>query len=437
MLGWDLKSLPKPFEKGVGMPSSNATTDKAGIWKTVIFTLGNTPPVSTTNTVTVASRYVRAKTWLHTPNYRSLKAKHDLPMNAYSFSITENDWARGSVDEQTYNTAGALTNRGSHSGQFGSGASAWDVQASVVGPTGAEIASCDARASTKMLLALKNQKVNALQAFAEREQTFKTITQSATSVYEALRSLKRGDLNGAVRALGGRKPSRRAAKGFKKLFPTDPKSAVANLWLSWSYGWKPLLNDIYGTAEHYNQQITKDRVLRATATVAISGKSKANTIKPVTGWEMRHTTTRSWRYSCKFVIFYKVVNDTSKTIAQLGLMNPAVIAWELLPFSFVADWFLPVGNFLSSLDATVGLVFVKGCKTTCNKAKASKVSGAFSTAPLKKVSASVVGNIRTVAISRSALASFPSVTAPVWKNPFSKAHAASAIALVIQSFHKR
>jgi hypothetical protein len=29
------------------------------------------------------------------------------------------------------------------------------------------------------------------------------------------------------------------------------------------------------------------------------------------------------------------------------------------------------------------------------------------------------------------------VTAPVWKNPFSKAHAASAIALVIQSFHKR
>lgn len=419
------------------MPSSNATTDKAGIWKTVIYTLGNNPPTSTTNTATVASRYVRAKTWVQTPNYLSLKAKHDLPMNAYSFSITENDWARGTVDEQTFNSAGVLTNRGSHSGQFGSGAAAWDVQASVVGPTGAEIASCNARCDTKMLLALKDQKVNALQAFAERAQTFRTITESATSIASALSNLKKGNIGGAIDALGGRKPSRKAVSGFKKLFPKDPSKAVSNLWLSWTYGWKPLLNDIYGAAEFYNQQITKDRIMRARATVSISGKSTVNTVKPQVGWEMRHTTTRSWKYSCKLVIFYKVVNDNSKTIAQLGLMNPAVIAWELLPFSFVADWFLPVGNFLQSLDATVGLTFVKGCRTTCTKQNASKLSGAKSLVVTKAVSASVLGKVRTIGITRTALASFPSVSAPSWKNPFSVSHAASAIALVQQLFHKR
>lgn len=420
------------------MPSSNATTDKAGIWKTVIYTLGGTPsPVVTTNTATVASRYVRAKTWVHTPNYLSLKAKHDLPMNAYTFSITENDWARGTVDEQTFNSAGVLTNRGTHSGQFGSGASQWDVQASVVGPTGAEIASCNARCDTKMLLALKGQKINALQAFAERGQTFNTIAQSATSIASALSNLKKGNLGGAIDALGGRKPSRKAVAGFKKLFPTNPSQAVSNLWLSWTYGWKPLLNDIYGAAEFYNQQITKDRVLRARALVSISGKSTVLSVKPQIGWEMRGTTTRSWKYSCKLVIFYKVTNDTSKTMAELGLMNPATIAWELLPFSFVADWFLPVGNFINSLDATVGLAFVKGCRTTCNQQKASKLSGAKSLVVTKAVSASVIGNIKTVAISRTALASFPSVSAPVWKNPFSASHAASAIALVQQLFHKR
>lgn len=419
------------------MPSQSETHDKPGIWKTVVYTRGNNPDTVTTNTTVVASRYARNKTWLQTPNYLNLKAKHDLPMNAYSFSITENDYARGSVDEQTLNTSGVLTNRGTHSGQFGSGASAWDVQASVVGPTGAETASCDARANTKLLLAIKNQKINALQAFAEREQTFRTIVQSATSLANALSALKKGDIGGAVSALGGRKPSRKAVSGFKQKFPSDPAGAISNLWLSWQYGWRPLINDVYGAAEFYNQQITKDRVMRATATVAISNRSTVLSEKPQVGWVMRHTTNRSWKYSCKLVVFYKVVNDTSKTMAQLGLINPATIAWELLPFSFVADWFLPVGNFINSLDATVGLAFVKGCKTTCSKATAHKRSGAKSTAVTKVVSADVNGHVRTLSIQRTTLTSFPSVTAPQWKNPFSASHAASAIALLQQMFHKR
>jgi hypothetical protein len=42
------------------------------------------------------------------------------------------------------------------------------------------------------------------------------------------------------------------------------------------------------------------------------------------------------------------------------------VAWEIIPFSFVADWFLPVGKFLSHLTATSGLVFVNGYKAIRN-----------------------------------------------------------------------
>ena len=40
---------------------------------------------------------------------------------------------------------------------------------------------------------------------------------------------------------------------------------------------------------------------------------------------------------------------------QLGLVNPASVAWELIPFSFLVDWFLPVGKFLESYTDTVGM----------------------------------------------------------------------------------
>jgi hypothetical protein len=39
---------------------------------------------------------------------------------------------------------------------------------------------------------------------------------------------------------------------------------------------------------------------------------------------------------------------------SLGLTNPALVAWELVPFSFVVDWALPIGDWLSSLDAMLG-----------------------------------------------------------------------------------
>jgi hypothetical protein len=33
---------------------------------------------------------------------------------------------------------------------------------------------------------------------------------------------------------------------------------------------------------------------------------------------------------------------------SLGLVNPAEIAWEVVPYSFVVDWFLPIGSYISA-----------------------------------------------------------------------------------------
>lgn len=63
--------------------------------------------------------------------------------------------------------------------------------------------------------------------------------------------------------------------------------------------------------------------------------------------------TAAWLLVC-------VRNKTLMRLEQFGLANPAVVAWELVPFSFVADWFVGVGDYLAAQTALLGLEVLDG-----------------------------------------------------------------------------
>lgn len=51
----------------------------------------------------------------------------------------------------------------------------------------------------------------------------------------------------------------------------------------------------------------------------------------------------------KQVIFTVSEDWGGLSIPQLlGLQDPELVAWELVPFSFVCDWFIPIGNYLQA-----------------------------------------------------------------------------------------
>lgn len=64
-----------------------------------------------------------------------------------------------------------------------------------------------------------------------------------------------------------------------------------------------------------------------------------------------------------YVIYYLEDNAFAQRMSQTGLSNPLILAWELVPYSFVVDWFVGVGSYLNNLDATIGLQFNSGTKT--------------------------------------------------------------------------
>lgn len=181
---------------------------------------------------------------------------------------------------------------------------------------------------------------NAGIALAECHKSLQMIANAATRIYTGLRALKRGDVVSATFNLVGHRGLTNSPKGFKKRATT-----VQDRWLELQYGWLPLLNDVHGAAQflahHLNtpiQQTVRAKLQRAHG---ISWPSSG------------------WRYDSSTILTKKSIKATirEKDVAQLsGLSDPASVAWEIVPYSFVVDWFLPIGNYLSARGLSQALV---------------------------------------------------------------------------------
>lgn len=62
---------------------------------------------------------------------------------------------------------------------------------------------------------------------------------------------------------------------------------------------------------------------------------------------------------------------------RLGLVNPAAVAWELVPFSFVVDWFTNFGGYLDGFTDLVGLSYTDAYTTTYDRLEITGEYGYF------------------------------------------------------------
>jgi len=139
-------------------------------------------------------------------------------------------------------------------------------------------------------------------------------------------------------------------------------NASAQAYLEFVYGLKPLLADIYGTAE----------VLKKLGVYAMLLEGRGNgkrdvdddTLGSFTNFSYTRVRKKRGRgkasASCHLWARIDPAHQGLRALSQLGLINPLSLAWEIVPWSFVVDWFVPVGPVLQALSAPAGLLFVDG-----------------------------------------------------------------------------
>lgn len=152
----------------------------------------------------------------------------------------------------------------------------------------------------------------------------------------------------------------------------DVISTAADTWLGYRYAFSPLARDATGImiemSETYDRFTSKLRSAHGKSEsvitsskrpfVSMAGGSNVNIY-----WNGTVTHTREQFVSATQLYRYKPYNVDAIRLASLGLSPTQVlsVAWEKIPFSFVADWFVNVGDWLQSWAPTPWVEYLNSC----------------------------------------------------------------------------
>lgn len=214
-------------------------------------------------------------------------------------------------------------------------------------PTAARGANCDTiqaspwtsneelKLLSKLAAAIKGHQFNLGVFAATGPQTYSQTLSTLGNVGRSLVALKRGRVSDSLKYLG-LTPGQREVNRINKLRDTD----ISGAWLAMQYGWLPTISDTFE------------------AWKAFAGRNEIR----IKTYKVRHRVAKNYDgslsptlYACankieESVVLKYTLREELSTPRTLGLTDPLTVAWELLPWSFVIDWFLPIGDYLDVLN---------------------------------------------------------------------------------------
>lgn len=283
-------------------------------------------------------------------------------------------------------------------------------------------ASMIARADTEALLALKDQSVNLGVAFAEAQQTANLIGTTARRLGNSYKAVRSGRWKEASNLLG--KQASAAVRGKSKTAPSA--------WLEYQYAWKPLLADVHGSV----QELLRSEPYRWLNTVRGQVMEKDSGRRRFSS-NVEYDLVWHRESGVYTRLDFQPGNTFFETMSRVGMTNPFEIAWEKVPFSFVVDWFLPVGDWLSTFDATLGWSFLGGSRSVIQRVNYFDVGVRHPSEPWRQLSFEGGGRYKFVRLRRESLAAPPRPVRPHFENPLSLGRMANGLSLLATVFGGR
>lgn len=136
----------------------------------------------------------------------------------------------------------------------------------------------------------------------------------------------------------------------EKTFRELPNMA-SEAWLAWQYGIRPVISDIYNSADNLKRTAERCVIVtkRKSARTVRSGSRNPNFLSGEFGPVEKFTEWSSQRVEIKY--YCQLDNTVLQRLGDWTSLNPVSIAWELVPYSFVADWFMDIGGYLRNMES--------------------------------------------------------------------------------------
>lgn len=261
-----------------------------------------------------------------------------------------------------------------------------------------------------------DSRANLAEMFATRQQTIDMIGNAARDIALSAKALRRGDFRDAARHLG--------------VGDYRPRSQqFSDRWLELQYGWKPLIGSIYDAVNVPSPDVSRFVKARKTFTRPFSynaGSTTNGVYLSCPKAQLKRTVTVS--------ALITMTNSSLQAANAYGITNPALLAWELVPYSFVVDWFLPVGTWINAQTALSGVQVSQSSVTTTSSYDITYYTrggtGLPSTTSIAPGSKREIYSLKT----RDLTIPHPSFPRPDFQ--LSTSHALNAIALLASAFRR-
>jgi hypothetical protein len=337
-------------------------------------------------------------------NYRSFVAKHDIS----GFSVTETIVKPlGNTTIKSSGRRRILIDSVMYTGTLISGGK----------PSPKVPQNLVNRVTTQALNNANDQHIDLATTLAESKKTVNEIASLVRQVALSYKHLRRGNWNAALRIITGSKVGKSVNK--------NPSSA----WLRYQYGIMPIMRDVQGLIKLLDADFKKEGAHFVAKSSAVESAFLVPTFPP-SHYKM-WSEVKSLKYGATAKYYYRVDDTMLEMLSNLTTLQPLTVVWELLPYSFIVDWFFPIGSFLQATNATIGLTFSDGYigrkSVYDNRTKFWPVTDNTSKSSLTGTAPE--SHIRNVCYMRTRIYSFPTAKLYV-KSPFSGSHLISAIALL-------
>lgn len=178
---------------------------------------------------------------------------------------------------------------------------------------------------------------------AERTEGYNMVAKRISGLYRAYKSLRRGRFRDFCKELSV-KPKRK----HRSVIRTAAGEA-SGLWLEYWFGWSPAINDLWNISEVFAAvpSPVQEHASSGQSLSFVSRKSGSSS-------QDYGETTQQGLLICKTGGSLQVINEDMFIQSQLGLTNPLAVAWEIVPFSFVVDWFTNYGDVIQGISDFAG-----------------------------------------------------------------------------------
>lgn len=213
----------------------------------------------------------------------------------------------------------------------------------------------------------------------------------------------------------------------------DGGGNVVDGYLVYRYAVMPAMKDVAGAVDSLSRLPPDQWAVTARATEKYFSR-RVTTVGE--GSENPFTCSSELERRCRAIItaIPKPLTREQDILWSLGLDNPLSTIHEVIPYSFVLDWALPIGDWLSGLNA---LKYYSGWNTVVSNKTEEKVavSGASTTYNGGIITSSASGSYSRLQFRRRVTDAPPIPVLPV-KDPRSLTHMADGLSLLASAVRR-